>query len=137
MDVFKRYFFSFLIASVIIFVIAYNAEKYYEGQMPHKLTQETRDELIVKIPSGQGYETCLSLQKTKKLEYSFEAEEALEFNLHYHLEGETIFDQHPKMLQTYMGNFTPKEDAGYYCLMWGNPAEKPVSLNFRFEVLKP
>jgi hypothetical protein len=22
-------------------------------------------------------------------------------------------------------------------LMWGNPAEKPVSLNFRFEVLKP
>ena len=78
MDVFKRYFFSFLIASVIIFVIAYHAEKYYEGQMPHNLTQETRDELIVKIPSGQGYETCLSLQKTKKLEYTFEAEEALD-----------------------------------------------------------
>ena len=69
--------------------------------------------------------------------FRFEAEEALEFNLHYHLEGETIFDQQPKILQTYMGNFTPKENAGYYCLMWGNPAEKSVSLNFRFEVLKP
>ena len=35
MDVFKRYFYSFLVASVILFVIAYYAEEYYEGQMPH------------------------------------------------------------------------------------------------------
>ncbi len=31
MDVFKRYFFSFLVASVILFIIAYYAEEYYEG----------------------------------------------------------------------------------------------------------
>ena len=41
MDVFKRYFYSFLVASVILFVIAYYAEEYYEGQMPHNLTRET------------------------------------------------------------------------------------------------
>ena len=67
MDVFKRYFYSFLVASVIIFVIAYHAEKYYEGDIPHNLTKETKDELVVTLPSGKGYETCLSLQKTKKL----------------------------------------------------------------------
>ena len=135
MDVFKRYFYSFLLASVILFVIAYYAEKYYEGQMPHNLTQETKDELVVSLPPGKGYETCLSLQKSKKLKYWFETEKELEFNLHYHLEGETIYDHSPTMLQIYEGEFSPKANTGYYCLMWGNPNETPVSLNFRFEVL--
>ena len=56
----------------------YYAEEYYEGQMPHNLTREIRDELVVKIPSGRGYETCLSLQKNKILDYDFEAEKELE-----------------------------------------------------------
>ena len=137
MDVFKRYFYSFLVASVILFVIAYYAEEYYEGQMPHNLTRETSDELVVKIPSGQGYETCLSLQKNKILEYDFEAENELEFNLHYHLKGETIYEVSPNMMQSFQNRFSPKQDTGYYCLMWGNPAENPVSLNLRFEVLNP
>ena len=41
------------------------------------------------------------------------------------------------MMKGFQNRFSPKQDTGYYCLMWGNPAENPVSLNLRFEVLNP
>ena len=52
-------------------------------------------------------------------------------------EGETIYEVSPNMMQSFQNRFSPKQDTGYYCLMWGNPAENPISLNLRFKVLKP
>ena len=71
MDIFKRYLISFIIAAAALFIIAFYAERYYEGEMPHNLSREDRDELMVTIPSGKAYERCLSVQKGKQIQYFF------------------------------------------------------------------
>ena len=134
MDIFKRYLISFSIATVILFVIAFYAERYYEGNIPHNLSQEERDELVVTIPPGQAYERCLSLQKGKRLEYASHAVARLQHNLHYHHEGETFYPVPSSSLNSIEFTFTPELKAGYYCLMWGNDQERPVKLTLRYEV---
>ena len=135
MDIFKRYLISFSIVSVILFIITFYAERFYEGQMPHNLASEDQDELLVTLPPGKAYEKCINLQKTKHLHYAFEARAPLEFNMHYHLEGNTFYPVPSGMYQEMESSFTPEQDAGYYCLMWANPAEKPVWLNLRYKVI--
>ena len=65
MDVFKRYIISFSIASVFLIFIAIYAEKYFEGQIPHNLTNEKSDNLRVNIPNKKVYEKCFNLNQKK------------------------------------------------------------------------
>ena len=133
-DVFKRYLISFFIAAVALFVIAFYAERYYEGEMPHNLSREDRDELVVTIPAGQAYERCLSVQNGKRLEYVFEAAGPLQFNLHYHLEGDILYPVPSGSRQSLKSSYSPERKVGYYCMFWGNDQKEPVKLSLRYEV---
>jgi hypothetical protein len=72
------------------------------------------------------------------LEYSFSASKPLEFNIHYHAD-KAVYPVESDAVETWKGVFDPTaisdfstEQPPFFCLMWTNPHEEDVGLNYEY-----
>ncbi|MEP5766609.1 MAG: hypothetical protein ABJ308_18570 [Halieaceae bacterium] len=82
------------------------------------------------IAPGAIEEPCYPMQKTDRLEFSFSADQALDFNLHYHDDEGVSFPLNFKAVQHKEGVFIAPEPQTY-CLMWTNKQAEPVKLEYQ------
>lgn len=94
----------------------------------------------VVIRAGEVYEECLPVVTPKVIEYSFSASKPVEFNIHYHGD-KTVYPVKGQAVETWQGIFDPTCVRGYsaekpprFCLMWTNPHEEEVGLNFEYVI---
>ena len=76
--------------------------------------------------------------------YTFQSSRPVDFNIHYHREGEVLYPVFEKGVITAEGELNchnamaeitgPSEDPEFFCLMWENPHSKPVILYFKYVV---
>jgi len=93
----------------------------------------TGDSGQVEISPGKFHEPCMSLRRGETLSYQFNADQPLEFNLHYH-PGEKVEYPIPVMLmEEGKGTFKPGSDFTY-CLMWQNRTTENVRMSFSWFV---
>jgi len=85
------------------------------------------------IKSGSFHEECLTLHTNQTLEYSFETEKPVRFNIHYHEGTEVIYPISKDNISVLNGTFNPKTTQ-HYCLMWSNQLSDPVPLTYRLQL---
>lgn len=76
-----------------------------------------------------GHEECLKLKKGQELHYSFHANVAVDFNIHYHA-GESV--QYPVKKggsRRHEASFQADSDREY-CLMWENKGIEKAKLHY-------
>ncbi|MBV1883255.1 MAG: hypothetical protein KUG82_16570 [Pseudomonadales bacterium] len=96
------------------------------------------DELIeIEVPPKKSHEECLNLLTTSNLHYDFNASSPINFNIHYHQNGKTIYP-----VKEY--GVTKNSHASYkptasitYCMMWVNIENKAVTVNYYFKDSNP
>lgn len=133
MDVFKRYLIIFVSTSTFLYIFTL----WYESQnpgfaVPHNLSETGEESIAINLPANNAYEKCVQLQAQQPLDYSFEAQAPLTFNLHYHV-GKKDFYPIQQTATELKGTFQAEEDQ-IYCLMWGNSNDQQVRLQYEFRV---
>ena len=133
MDVFKRYAISFSIAGIILYFFTIWVEEQNEGMMPHNLSNETEEKLVVTVPSKRFYEKCLDVSEAQQLVFNFKSQSPFSFNLHYHDKGEVHYIIKEDSIVEYDYKFKPEKRA-YYCLMWGNPSLEKAEIKYELSI---
>jgi hypothetical protein len=95
------------------------------------LVSTDKPSLTIK-PSGIN-EDCMELLSGQILEYSFEAPQPLNFNIHYHEDHDVIYGIKKDGVSGDKGTFRC-EKKQYYCLMWTNPGPDPVDLIYSYSI---
>ncbi len=90
--------------------------------------------MTIAIPVKRYYEKCVDVSDSQHLQYSFNSQNPLSFNLHYHEEGVTHYPVKEDLINKLENIFQP-EKRGYYCLMWRNTGEKEVKMDYHFKIL--
>ena len=103
--------------------------------MPHNLTAKIEEIVTVILPVKRYFEQCLDLSESQELQYNFDSQAPLSFNLHYHQKGEINYTFKEDSIDELENSFQP-EKRGYYCLQWGNPGKEKVEMNYHFKILK-
>ena len=103
--------------------------------MPHNLTAKTEEIVSIILPVKRYFEKCLDLSESQELQYGFDSQAPLSFNLHYHQKGEKIYTSKEDSIDELKNKFQP-ERRGYYCLQWGNSGKEKVEMNYHFKILK-
>jgi len=83
MELLKRYSISFGIAGVLLYFFTIWVEKQHESNMPHNLTAKTEEIVTIILPVKRYFEKCLDLSESQELQYGFDSQAPLSFNLHY------------------------------------------------------
>ena len=135
MEFLKRYSISLGIAGVLLYFFTIWVEKQHEGNMPHNLTTKTEEIVSIILPVKRYFEKCLDLRESQELQYGFDSQAPLSFNLHYHQKGEIIYAFKEDSIYELENTFQP-EIMGYYCLQWGNSGKEKVEMNYHFKILK-
>ena len=135
MDLLKRYSISFGIAGVLLYFFTIFVEKQHERNMPHNLTTKTEEIMSIILPEKRYFEKCLDLSDSQELQFGFDSQASLSFNLHYHDQGEINYRLKENSIDELDNTFQP-EKRGYYCLQWGNPGKEKVEMNYYFKILK-
>lgn len=80
------------------------------------------------IAPGKFLELCGKLASTPGVRWNFKAQQALNFNIHFH-EGEKVtYPAKAEGLQLAAGVLKPASEQDY-CWMWSNKSDKTVSLS--------
>jgi len=87
----------------------------------------------VEISPGKFHEPCMSLRRGDTLRYQFNADQPLEFNLHYHPGGNVEYPIPVMLMEEGKGTFKPGSDFTY-CLMWQNRTTENVRMSFSWSV---
>jgi hypothetical protein len=94
---------------------------------------------VVIRPRGV-YEECVPINPPQVIDYSFSTSKPVEFNIHYHGD-EVVYPVKGQAVETWQGTFDPTcirsystEQPPFFCLMWTNPQEEAVGLNFEFTI---
>ena len=134
MSLFRRYSISFGIAGLFLYFFTIWVEKKNQGKIPHNLSTKKNEKVSISLLQKRYHEKCVDLGKNNELEYGFNSDAKLSFNLHYHDEDGKIFIVNENLINNLENIFKPKERA-YYCLMWINSAKKEVRINYFFKIL--
>jgi hypothetical protein len=86
----------------------------------------------VKIEPSRFYEVCLEMARNQTITYSFQADQVLDFDIHYHQDDAVIFPVKNTGLLGLTDSFTAPS-AQTYCLMWTNPQVVSATLGIRLE----
>jgi len=86
----------------------------------------------VEVVPGAIEEPCVSLQKNDRIEFSFSADQVLDFNLHYHAES-VVFPADYSAIASHTGSYIAPA-ARQYCLMWTNKQSGPVKLDYEYRI---
>ena len=135
MDLLKRYSISFGIAGVLLYFFTIFVEKQHERNMPHNLTTKTEEIMSIILPEKRYFEKCLDLSDSQELQFGFDSQASLSFNLHYHDQGEINYRFKEESIDELESSFQP-DKRGYYCLQWGNSGKEKVEMNYHFKILK-
>jgi hypothetical protein len=100
-----------------------------------------REQPDVVLRAGKVYEECVPLTAPQVMDYSFSATKPLEFNIHYHSD-KVVYPVMGEAVQTWSGVFDPtsihsfssSEQPPFFCLMWTNPHDEEVGLNYEFTI---
>jgi len=90
------------------------------------------EDFKVRLNPGEIFEPCMPMTAGQILNFRFESEDNLRFNIHYHV-GDDV--EYPIKMNADRGSgrFTPVIDQEY-CLMWRNKARSPISLSGNYDV---
>ena len=135
MELLKRYSISFGIAGVLLYFFTIWVEKQHESNMPHNLTAKTKEIVSIILPVKRYFEKCLDLSESQELQYGFDSQAPLSFNLHYHQKGEINYTFKEDSIDVLENTFQP-ERRGYYCLQWRNSGKEKVKMNYHLKILK-
>jgi hypothetical protein len=87
---------------------------------------------------GKVYEECLAVEPPQVMDYWFSASEPVKFNIHYHSDR-AVYPVMGEEVKMWRGTFDPtcirnytEEKPPFFCLMWTNPHEEDVGLNFQY-----
>jgi hypothetical protein len=104
-----------------------------------KILKKTDSPMIHKntmIKPSSMYEECLELAPGQIMEYSFRTSKPVDFNIHYHGEDKIYYPVSESNVTSRSGTLNVKEQEfytegqEYFCLMWENPSDKRVRLEF-------
>jgi hypothetical protein len=134
MELLKRYSISFAIAGLLLYFFTIWVEKKHEASMPHNLSTKNEEIVSIQLKPKRYFEKCVDLRPVQQLEYGFNANGALSFNLHYHEEGEQHYPVKEDSVSELEKTFQV-EKRGYYCLKWGNPGSEDIEMDYHFKIL--
>ena len=135
MELLKRYSISFGIAGVLLYFFTIWVEKQNESNIPHNLTAKTEEIVSIILHVKRYFEKCINLSETQELQYGFDSQAPLSFNLHYHQKGEINYTFKEDLIDELENTFQP-ERRGYYCLQWRNSGKEKVKMNYHLKILK-
>ena len=93
-------------------------------------THENRFEYKATLASGKFVELCAKLPNGQEVQWQYEANAPLDFNIHYHVEKSVIYPA--KLARTARSNGTLATTVAQdYCWMWLNESDAPVELQTR------
>ena len=98
--------------------IAWNASGHYEK--------------TATVQPGKFLELCGGLTQGQAIGWSFDADQALDFNVHFHEGKDVIFPEKQTAVTKASGtlNVAVKQD---YCWMWSNKSATPATLTARLK----
>jgi hypothetical protein len=134
MELLKRYSISFAIAGLLLYFFTIWVEEKREASMPHNLSTKNEEIVSIQLKPKRYFEKCVDLRPVQQLEYGFNANGALSFNLHYHEEGEQHYPVKEDSVSELEKTFQA-EKRGYYCLKWGNPGSEDIEMDYHFKIL--
>ena len=88
-------------------------------------------ERAVELAPRSNQESCLRLAGDDLLEISFSASDAVDFNIHYHVDGQVRFPVNLKQQRDYADSYVAPEPREY-CLMWTNRGPQSVRLSYEY-----
>ena len=135
MDLLKRYSISFAIAGLFLYFFTIWVEEKNESRMPHNLSTKKEEKISLTLIPKRYHEKCIDLNTNNELQYGFNSDSPLSFNLHFHHEGEKIFIVKEDFIDNLEESYRPQKRS-YYCLMWGNLEQKNKKLNYFFKIKK-
>ena len=105
-------------AQAELFDIAWNASGLYEKTSS--------------VQPGKFLELCGGLTKGQAIDWSFDADRALDFNVHFHEGKDVVFPEKQIAVTKASGtlNVAVKQD---YCWMWSNKSATPTKLTARLK----
>jgi hypothetical protein len=89
-------------------------------------------EVQVEVQPSQFYEVCLDMARNQSITYTYQANQPLDFNIHYHQDENVLYPVKNSGFLGLSDSFTaPASET--YCLMWTNRQAVSASLNIRLE----
>ena len=84
------------------------------------------------VQPGKFLELCGGLAKGQAIGWSFDADQALDFNVHFHEGKDVVFPEKQTAVTKASGtlNVAVKQD---YCWMWSNKSATPATLTARLK----
>jgi len=79
------------------------------------------------------FEDCFEMNAGQVLEYSFKAEKPINFNIHYHEDGQIFYPASEDNISAREGTFIA-EKKQYYCFMFTNPYDDTVGFTYTYSV---
>ena len=94
----------------------------------------------VKIKSSGSYEECMEVYPGQVMDYSFDASDFVNFNIHYHTEEEVKYPVNRNGIMFGKGSINVDEleyytkEQEFFCLMWDNLNSENVKVAFSCKV---
>lgn len=101
-----------------------------EHLVPLDWDAQGRFERSLNVAPGKFVEVCGKLARGAKVEWRFDSDAALDFNIHYHEGKETRFPARAAQLGTGQGTLDAPLDQDY-CWMWTNKGRAATALKLR------
>lgn len=137
---FRSVYKMILFGMLLLVIGGCTAQQAGNHQMNHR-QKEGVPEITVKIKPGRISEKCIQTLPNQIIEYSFNCSKPISFNIHYHRGGKVVYPVSEKDILTSEGALNcqealaePSDKPQYFCLMWENPHDTDVSLNFKYTV---
>lgn len=83
----------------------------------------------VSVPGGRFVEACVALPKDARVNWSFEAGAALDFNIHYHVGRHVVFPTQKDRAAAASGTLGAPVGQDF-CWMWSNKGADAITLRF-------
>lgn len=80
------------------------------------------------LSEGRHYEVCSVSKIDDVITYTFTSSDTLDFNIHYHKDGKTIYPIKQKKVSEGSGSHQVDANSGH-CLMWSNLHSRDVTLD--------
>lgn len=92
------------------------------------------EEATTTIEPGKVYEDCFAVEKGSRIKLSFNADDTLKFNIHYH-DGKEVVYIYPKAKTDNLSLNYKARIGEKYCLMWHSRSKAPIKLDYQYEIL--
>lgn len=121
------------VLAMSLFGFGISASSAYAGVHEIRFDAEQKFSLSNTIAAGDMVEVCGDFQKGETIQWSFQAEHPLDFNIHFHVGKKVNFPA--KLKQQYEANGKLKTKLHQtYCWMWTNTSKEATPLNLQLSL---